>query len=55
LEVPSGKEETVTPAPTLFAIILAADHGELMRSKKPVVLHECAGLPLIAHAARLAL
>ncbi|KAI9632382.1 uncharacterized protein MKK02DRAFT_40686 [Dioszegia hungarica] len=55
LKLLSGKKETVTPAPNVSAIILAADHGELMRSKKPVVLHECAGLQLIAHAVRLAL
>jgi bifunctional UDP-N-acetylglucosamine pyrophosphorylase/glucosamine-1-phosphate N-acetyltransferase len=35
-------------------IIIATDHGERMRSAKPKVLHECAGLPLIAHTVRLA-
>jgi bifunctional UDP-N-acetylglucosamine pyrophosphorylase/glucosamine-1-phosphate N-acetyltransferase len=40
---------------SVAAIIIATDHGERMYSAKPKVLHECAGLPLIAHAIRLAL
>ncbi|KAG7571070.1 hypothetical protein FFLO_01034 [Filobasidium floriforme] len=39
---------------SVAAIIIATDHGERMCSAKPKVLHECAGLPLIAHAVRLA-
>lgn len=39
----------------IAAIIIASDHGERMYSAKPKILHECAGLPLIAHAIRLAL
>ena len=39
----------------IAAIIIATDHGERMYSAKPKVLHECAGLPLIAHTVRLAM
>lgn len=37
------------------AIIIATDNGQRMYSAKSKVLHECAGLPLIAHTIRLAL
>jgi bifunctional UDP-N-acetylglucosamine pyrophosphorylase/glucosamine-1-phosphate N-acetyltransferase len=39
----------------IAAIIIATDHGQRMYSAKPKVLHECAGLPLIAHTVRLAM
>lgn len=40
---------------TVAAIVLAAGQGTRMRSSLPKVLHNCAGLPLIAHVVRTAL
>ena len=37
-----------------LAIVLAAGEGTRMKSAKPKVLHEVAGLPLVCHAARAA-
>ncbi|MHB2265365.1 bifunctional UDP-N-acetylglucosamine diphosphorylase/glucosamine-1-phosphate N-acetyltransferase GlmU [Aliihoeflea sp. PC F10.4] len=39
---------------TCLAIVLAAGEGTRMKSAKPKVLHEMAGLPLVCHAARAA-
>ena len=39
---------------TCQAIILAAGQGTRMKSKKPKVLHEIAGLPMVAHVTKVA-
>jgi bifunctional UDP-N-acetylglucosamine pyrophosphorylase/glucosamine-1-phosphate N-acetyltransferase len=42
------------PARTCLSIILAAGEGTRMKSTRPKVLHEIAGLPMIAHVAAAA-
>lgn len=39
----------------LAALVLAAGQGKRMHSDVPKVLHTCAGIPLVAHAVRVAL
>jgi len=36
----------------LHVLILAAGEGKRMRSQTPKLLHQCAGIPLVAHVAR---
>jgi len=44
----------LTPTPPLAVVVLAAGRGTRMRSARPKVLHELAGLPMLAHVLRTA-
>jgi bifunctional UDP-N-acetylglucosamine pyrophosphorylase/glucosamine-1-phosphate N-acetyltransferase len=50
----SAPPVVTTPVPRTLAIVLAAGEGTRMRSQRPKVLHEVAGLSMLGHVVRAA-
>ncbi|MBK4347208.1 bifunctional UDP-N-acetylglucosamine diphosphorylase/glucosamine-1-phosphate N-acetyltransferase GlmU [Lacisediminihabitans changchengi] len=49
MATPSPADSTPDPSAELAVVILAAGQGTRMKSRKPKVLHELAGIPLVGH------